>query len=377
MVLMQGYRPTWAEINLGNLTHNVKAFRQHIPQPTRLMAVVKADGYGHGDAEVARAALAAGADWLAVALVEEGVRLRQAGLAAPILILGYIPPESLSAVIQYRLTPAITDISTLMLMEDEARRQRRKVGIHLKVDTGMGRLGPRDTGGLDLAKRTLTSSHLELEGIFTHFATADDEDKGYTNAQLDKFKRLVETIKREKPQVIAHCANSAAAIEIPQAFFDMVRIGISLYGLYPSGQVKKLIPLKPVMSLHTSIAFIKDVPAGTAISYGRTYVTSRPSRIATLPLGYADGLFRTLSGKAEFLIQGRRVPQIGRICMDYTMADITDLPEAEVGEPVVVFGSQGQEHISADELAQLTGTISYEILCAVSARVPRYYKYQA
>ncbi len=374
---MQGYRPTWAEINLGNLTHNVKAFRQHIPQPTRLMAVVKADGYGHGDAEVARAALAAGADWLAVALVEEGVRLRQAGLAAPILILGYIPPESLSAVIQYRLTPAITDISTLMLMEDEARRQRRKVGIHLKVDTGMGRLGPRDTGGLDLAKRTLTSSHLELEGIFTHFATADDEDKGYTNAQLDKFKRLVETIKREKPQVIAHCANSAAAIEIPQAFFDMVRIGISLYGLYPSGQVKKLIPLKPVMSLHTSIAFIKDVPAGTAISYGRTYVTSRPSRIATLPLGYADGLFRTLSGKAEFLIQGRRVPQIGRICMDYTMADITDLPEAEVGEPVVVFGSQGQEHISADELAQLTGTISYEILCAVSARVPRYYKYQA
>lgn len=374
---MQGYRPTWAEINLGNLTHNVKAFRQHIPQPTRLMAVVKADGYGHGDAEVARAALAAGADWLAVALVEEGIRLRQAGLAAPILILGYLPPESLSAVIQYRLTPAITDISTLLLMEDEARRQRRKVGIHLKVDTGMGRLGPRDTGGLDLAKRTLTSSHLELEGVFTHFATADDEDKGYTNAQLDKFKRLVETIKKEKPQVIAHCANSAAAIEIPQAYFDMVRIGISLYGLYPSGQVKKLIPLKPVMSLHTSIAFVKEVPAGTAISYGRTFVTSCPSRIATLPLGYADGLFRTLSGKAEFLIQGRRVPQIGRICMDYTMADITDLPEAEVGEPVVVFGSQGQEHISADELAQLTGTISYEILCAVSARVPRYYKYQA
>lgn len=377
MVFMQGYRPTWAEINLGNLTHNVKAFRQHIPQPTRLMAVVKADGYGHGDAEVARAALAAGADWLAVALVEEGIRLRQAGLAAPILILGYLPPESLSAVIQYRLTPAITDISTLLLMEDEARRQRRKVGIHLKVDTGMGRLGPRDTGGLDLAKRTLTSSHLELEGVFTHFATADDEDKGYTNAQLDKFKRLVETIKKEKPQVIAHCANSAAAIEIPQAYFDMVRIGISLYGLYPSGQVKKLIPLKPVMSLHTSIAFVKEVPAGTAISYGRTFVTSCPSRIATLPLGYADGLFRTLSGKAEFLIQGRRVPQVGRICMDYTMADITDLPEAEVGEPVVVFGSQGHEHISADDLALLTGTISYEILCAVSARVPRYYKYQA
>jgi alanine racemase len=338
------------------------------------MAVVKADGYGHGATEVARAALAAGADWLAVALVEEGIRLRQAGLAAPILILGYLPPESLPAVIQYRLTPGITDIATLMLLEDEARRQRRKVGIHLKVDTGMGRLGPRATDSVDLIRCALASTHLELEGVFTHFAAADEEDKSYTSAQLDKFKRIVETIKTEKPQAIAHCANSAAAIEIPEAYFDMVRIGISLYGLYPSNQVKKRVPLKPAMSLHTTIAFVKDVPAGTEISYGRTFVTSRPSRIATLPLGYADGFLRTLSGKANFLIQGQRVPQVGRICMDYCMADITDLPEAGVGEPVVVFGSQGQEHISADELAMLTGTISYEILCAVSARVPRYYQ---
>ena len=374
---MQRYRPTWAEINLGNIAYNVKGFRKHIPGPTRLMAVVKADGYGHGAAEVARAALAAGADWLAVALVEEGILLRQAGLAAPILILGYLPPESLSAVIQYRLTPGITDLSTLLMLEDEARRQRRKVGIHLKVDTGMGRLGPRGTDSLDLVRRVLASTHLELEGVFTHFATADEEDKGFTSAQLDKFKRIVETIKKDKPQAIAHCANSAAAIEIPEAYFDMVRIGISLYGLYPSPQVKKLVPLKPVMSLQTSIAFIKEVPAGTPISYGRTFVTSRPSRIATLPLGYADGYPRTLSGKAEFLIQGQRVPQVGRICMDYCMADITDLPEAGVGEPVVVFGSQGQAHISADELARLTGTISYEILCAVSARVPRYYQYQS
>jgi len=374
---VQTYRPTRAEINLANIAHNVREFRRHIPQPTRLMAVVKADGYGHGAVEVSRAALAAGAEWLAVALAEEGIRLRQAGLAAPVLILGYLPPESIGAVIQYRLTPGITDRETLELLEDEARRQRRRVGVHVKVDTGMGRLGLRGADGLDLARRIMASAHLELEGIYTHFAAADEADKGFTLAQLDNFKSLVETIKKEKPQVIAHCANSAAAIEIPQARFDMVRIGISLYGLYPSPEVKPLVALRPAMSLHTRIAFVKEVPAHTPISYGRTYYTSRPSRIATLPLGYADGYMRQLSGKASVLIRGRRVPQVGRICMDYCMVDVTDLPPVGPGEPVVVFGRQGDGEISADELARLAGTINYEIVCAVSSRVPRHYTYQA
>lgn len=374
---MQRFRPTWAEINLANIAYNVKGFRRHIPQPTRLMAVVKAEAYGHGAVEVGRAALAAGADWLAVALVEEGIRLRQAGLAAPVLILGYLPPESLSAVIQYHLTPGITDLATLAMLEDEARRQRRKVGVHIKVDTGMGRLGPQGPGGLDLIQRVLTSSHLELEGVFTHFASADEEDKSFALAQLDKFNSLVERIKKEKPQVIAHCANSAAALEIPEAYFDMVRIGISLYGLYPSSAVKKLVDLRPAMSLYTSVAFVKEVPEGTPISYGSTFVTSRPSRIATLPLGYADGYMRLLSNKAQVLIRGLRVPLVGRICMDYCMVDITDLPEVAPGEPVVLFGRQGNEQISVDEIAELVGTINYEVVCAVSARVPRYYKYQA
>lgn len=373
---MLRYRPTWAEVNLGNLAFNVRGFRSHVPQPTRLLAVVKADGYGHGAVEVARVALGAGADWLAVALVEEGIRLRQEGLAAPILILGYLPPESLSAVIHYRLTPGITDLNTLHLLEIEAQRQRRKVGVHLKVDTGMGRLGPRgDEESRDLANRLLASTNLELEGIYTHFARADEEDKSFTTQQLDKFKRIVETIRKEKPQIIAHCANSAAAIEIPEAYFDMVRIGISLYGLYPSPEVRQVPPLKPVMSLYTSIAFIKEVSAGTPISYGGNYTTKRPSRIATLPLGYADGYKRVLSGKPDLLIQGRRVPQVGRICMDYCMVDVTDLPEAGVGEPVVALGRQGQEYISADELGLLADTNSYETLCSISARVPRYYRY--
>lgn len=374
---MHRYRPTWAEINLGNVAHNVKAFRRLIPQPTRLMAVVKAEGYGHGAVEVGRAALAAGADWLAVALVEEGIRLRQAGLAAPILVLGYLPPDAMGAVIQYHLTPGLVDLASLEMLEDEARLQRKKVGVHLKIDTGMGRLGARGSAGLELVARVLKSSHLELEGVYTHFAAADTEDKSFTLTQLDKFKSIVETIKKEKPQIIAHCANSAAGLEIPEAYLDMVRIGISLYGLYPSPEVKPVIELRPVMSLHTNIAFVKEVPEGTPISYGCTYVTPRPSRIATLPLGYADGYMRLLSGKANVLIGGQRVPQVGRICMDYCMVDVTDLPDAGVGEPVVIFGSQGNQNISVDELAELIGTINYEIVCAVSARVPRYYKYQA
>lgn len=374
---MHRYRPTWAEINLANITHNIKAFRSHIPKPTRLMAVVKAEGYGHGAVEVGRAALAAGADWLSVALVEEGIRLRQAGLAAPILILGYLPPDAMSAVFQYHLTPGIVDLPTAAMLEDEARRQRRKIGVHVKLDTGMGRLGPRDADGLDLVQRVTSSTHLELEGVYTHFAAADEDDKGFTLAQLDKFKSLVETIKKDKPRVIAHCANSAASIEVPESYMDMVRIGISLYGLYPSAQVKKkLVDLRPAMSLHTNVAFVKDVPEGTPISYGRTHVTSRSSRIATLPVGYADGYMRLLSGKAHVLIRGERVPLLGRVCMDYMMADITNLPGVKAGEPVVLFGTQGNQQISVDELAELTGTINYEVVCAVSGRVPRYYKHQ-
>jgi alanine racemase len=372
---MHRYRPTWAEINLGSIAHNVNEFRQHVPQPTRLMAIVKADGYGHGAVEVARAALAAGVDWLGVALVEEGIRLRKAGLAAPIFVLGYLPPQGMAAIFQYHLTPGILDLTTLELLEDEARRQRRKLGVHLKVDTGMGRLGISTEAGLALARRIMSSTHLELEGVYTHFAAADEDDKSFTLTQLDKFKSLVETIRKERPQVIAHAANSAGAIEVKDSYLDMVRIGISLYGLYPSENARKLVDLRPAMSLHTKIAFVKEVPAGTPISYGCTYVTSHSSRIATLPLGYADGYIRLLSGRAHVLIRGQRVPQLGRVCMDYIMVDITDLPDVEAGEPVVLYGCQAGEEISVDEIARLAGTINYEVTCAVSSRVPRVHRY--
>lgn len=371
---MQSYRPTWAEINLENVAHNVRQFRNHVAQPTRLMAVVKADGYGHGAVEVGRAALAAGADWLGVALVEEGIRLRQAGLAAPILVLGYLPPEALGAVFQYHLTPGVVDMTTLSLLEEEARRQRRRLGVHVKLDTGMGRLGPRGDAGFSLIQRVISSTHLELEGVYTHFAAADNENKTFTLAQLDKFNSIVEKIKKERPQIIAHAANSAGSIDLQQAHLDMVRIGLSIYGMYPSAHSKEIISLKPAMSLHSRIAFIKDVPAGTPISYSCTYTTTAPSRVATLPLGYADGYMRILSGKSQVLVKGKRVPLLGRVCMDYVMIDISGL-DVEVGEPVVLMGSQQQEYISVDEIAELAGTINYEVTCAVSARVPRVYIY--
>ena len=343
---MQTYRPTRAEINLANIAHNVREFRRHIPQPTRLMAVVKADGYGHGAVEVSRAALAAGAEWLAVALAEEGIRLRQAGLAAPVLILGYLPPESIGAVIQYRLTPGITDRETLELLEDEARRQRRRVGVHVKVDTGMGRLGLRGADGLDLARRIMASAHLELEGIYTHFAAADEADKGFTLAQLDNFKSLVETIKKEKPQVIAHCANSAAAIEIPQARFDMVRIGISLYGLYPSPEVKPLVALRGHVSAHPH-RFVKEVPAHTP-SATPHLLHFRPAASPPCPWDMPTGTCGNCREK-PVLIRGAVFPRWAAFAWTTAWWTSPTFPVGP-GEPVVVFSRQGDGEISADEL---------------------------
>lgn len=373
---MQLYRPTYAEINLANISYNVKQFRRFLSPASRLMAVVKANGYGHGAVEVARTALAAGADWLSVALVEEGIQLRQAGLAAPILLLGATPPESYSALFQYRLTPGVVNSQTLDGLEREAIRQRKRIGIHVKVDTGMGRLGGVGEEGLALAQRAVNSQWLDLQGIFTHFAAADAADIDYTYRQLDKFNSLVETIKGEKQEIIAHCANSAATIRLPETHMDMVRIGISLYGYYPSSHVQKRIKLRPAMSFITQIAHVKNVPKGTPISYGCTFVTSRASRIATLPVGYADGYWRLLSGQGAILVRGQRVPLVGRVCMDYCMADVTDVGEVEIGDPVVLYGRQGEKEITVDEVANWVGTINYEVTCAVSSRVPRIYKHE-
>ncbi len=371
---MNYFRPTFAEINLENIKHNTRQFRHHIKPSARMMAVVKANGYGHGAVEVARASLAAGADWLSVALVEEGMQLRQAGIAAPILLLGALPPSSLSAVFQYRLTPGVVDYGTFVGLENEAIRQRKRIGVHVKLDTGMGRLGGRGQDGANLARAVAASEWLDLQGVYTHFASADHEAGDFTHAQLQQFSSLVETIKKYKKEIIAHCANSAAAITLPEAHMDMVRVGISLYGYYPAPHMQTLIDLQPALSFRTQVVQLKEVPKGTSISYGNTFVTRRDSKIATLPVGYADGYWRLLSNRGSVLVKGQRAPLAGRVCMDYIMADVTDIKDVEVGDQVVLYGRQGDQEISVDEIASLVGTITYEVTCAVSSRVPRVYR---
>ncbi len=371
---MHYFRPTFAEVNLENIKHNLKQFRRHVQPSARLMAVVKANGYGHGAVEAARTSLAAGADWLSVALVEEGIQLRQSGIAAPILLLGALSPNSLSAVFQYRLTPGIVDYATFAGLENEAIRQRKRIGVHVKLDTGMGRLGTRSEKGLELVRAVMESSWLDLQGIYTHFAAADEDKGDFTAVQFKQFALVVESIKSEKQDVIAHCANSAAAIAFPETHMDMVRIGISLYGYYPADHMRSLIDLQPALSFYTRVAQLKEVPAGTPISYGRTFVTKRHSKIATLPVGYADGYWRLLSNRGAVLVRGKRAPLAGRVCMDYIMADVTGIEDVAVGDQVVLYGRQGDEEISVDEIASLAGTINYEVTCALSARVPRVYR---
>jgi alanine racemase len=366
--------PVWAEIDLSAITHNVREIRKVVGTATRIMAVVKADAYGHGAVEVSKAALAGGADWLGVAQLAEGVALRKAGLDAPVLVLGYTPPEQAAEVVQYELSQTVYTGEMASSLAAAAVREGRRVRVHIKVDTGMGRVGwPAE---LPAAKEILSVAGLpglEAEGIFTHFATADSRDKGYAKEQLDRFLAMIETLRENGLEIpFKHAANSAALLEMPETRLDMVRPGIIIYGLFPSDEVDRtLINLRPAMSLKTRVAYVKNVPAGFKVSYGCTFISSRPTAIATLPLGYADGYSRLLSAKGEVLIHGRRAPVAGRVCMDYLMVDVGHIPGVAIGDEAVLFGRQGEEEIAADEVAAWLGTINYEVVCMVSHRVPR------
>jgi alanine racemase len=368
---MPTFRPTRAEIDLGAIGHNVRYFKSLLQPRTRLCAVVKADGYGHGAVETARAALAAGADHLAVAILEEALTLREAGLTAPILILGYTVPAAMPLVAANDLTQTIWEMDQGRALADAAQAQGRRAKAHLKIDTGMGRLGvfPAEAGPLAAALSRLPG--LDMEGAFTHFAKADAVDKTSAWKQFDAFEQALAAISGQGVTLaIRHAANSAATLEMPRTRLDMARVGVSLYGLAPSDECGLDAPLKPAMRLKTRVVFLKDVPAGTALSYGCTYVTPGPARIATLPVGYADGWSRRLTGLAEVVIRGRRAKLAGRICMDQCMADVTGLPGLEAGDEVLLFG--GPE-LPAEEVAAHLGTINYEVVCMVGRRVPRLY----
>ena len=364
----------WAEVYLNRIVHNMHEIRRLVREPCELMAVVKADGYGHGALPVAGAALLAGASRLAVAIPEEGVILREGGISSPILVLGSVLPEQAEVIVRNFLTATVFDLPLAHALSAEARRQGRNVRVHLKVDTGMGRVGlfPHDV--VPFVHQVMCLPHLEIEGIYTHFATADEGEKTYAFQQLKLFEKVLKEIKAAEIQIpLRHAANSAAILNLPESHLDMVRPGIILYGINPLEGEPPSITLEPALSWKAKIAYLKQVPTGTGISYGRTHITRGSAWIATLPLGYADGLSRALSNRGEVLIRGQRASIVGRVCMDQCMVDVSQIAGVQVGDEAVLIGSQGRERLSAEEIAQKIGTIGYEVLCNIGKRVPRVY----
>ncbi len=334
------------------------------------MAVVKADGYGHGSVEVSRTALESGADSLGVALPEEGAILRRAGIDVPILVLGSIEPKEAHKTIDSHLDQTVCSVEAAEALHQEARKASVRVNVHVKVDTGMGRIGVQPGDVSDFVRRILKFKNLKIKGIFTHLPSADEADKIFSKRQIEVFDHVVRELELSGitiPQ--KHMANSAAVLDLPEAYYDLVRPGIMIYGLYPSDKVSHSIALKPAMTLTTRVSFLKTVPPGTPISYGRTFVTKKETTVATLPVGYGDGYSRLLSGRGEVLVKGHRVPLIGRVCMDMCMIDVSRAGNVKPGDEVILFG----EEISVDEIAAKVGTINYEIICAVGKRVPRVY----
>lgn len=366
-------RPVWAEVDLQAVWHNVQVLLTLVNPETKLLAVVKANGYGHGAAEIAKVCLQAGASWLGVAIPEEALALREAGITAPILILGYVPPEVAEAVVEAELSSAVFSEQVAQALSRASRRVGRPARVHLKVDTGMGRLGVRPEGIREFVRLLRRLPGLHIEGVFTHFATADEQDLSYSREQLERFRQVLEVVEGEGLAIpLRHAANSAATLALPESHFDLVRIGLALYGIAPAPHLRGKVPLKPAMTLKGRVAFVKRVPPGTSISYGRTFTTQAETVVATIPLGYADGYPRSLSNRGYVLLNGRRVPVIGRVCMDHFMVDATEAMPVEEGEEVTIFGPG----LPVEEVAEWAGTIPYEILTGVSSRVPRVYRGQ-
>lgn len=366
-------RPVSVEVDLGAIRHNLREVRRLIGAKPKIMAVVKAEAYGHGAVRVSRAALAAGAEWLGVSLPEEGIALRKAGIQAPILVLGPLLAEQAESVLAYGLTPTICLRESAVALSRAAAAAGREVEVHLKVDTGMGRVGIEPAEAPSFAAWLLTLPGIRLGGVFSHLARADESDKTHAHSQIEAFQRVCAALTAAGIDPgLCHLANSAAIIDLPRAHLGMVRAGIMIYGLKPFPAAGDRADLRPAFTLRARVVFTKRVPAGTGISYGHIYHTARAANIATIPLGYADGWTRLLSGRAEALINGRRYPLVGRICMDQSMVDLGD-DQVEIGAEAVLIGRQGREEITADEIAAKLNTINYEVTCMISDRVPRVY----
>lgn len=372
---MDNTRPTWAEIDIAAIQRNLIQIRSQAGQ-ARVMAVVKANAYGHGIREIAKVCADNGVSFFGVATLEEALELREYGCSLPILVLGYIPASQAEEIIRHDIRATVFNRELPEAMSKEAIRQQRQGYVHIKVDTGMGRLGflPGNQAYNDVEE----IHHLPgliLEGIYTHFAVADRAVKDYTWEQLQRFEAMIDNLQRRGIVIpIKHCSNSAALIDMPQAaYFDMVRAGIVLYGLYPSNEVGvESFPITPAMRLKSRLAQVKTLESGQTVSYGCTYQCRQPTRVAAVPIGYADGYNRRLSNQAWGMVRGQKAPLIGTVCMDQCMFDVTGIDGAREGDEILLFG-RPEDGLTADNLADILGTINYEVICAVSSRVPRVY----
>jgi alanine racemase len=374
---VKNQRPTWAAISLDALRHNYLTLKKHLNPGARLMAVVKADAYGHGAIECARSLSSIGADWFGVGLVEEGIALREAEIARPILCLGGFWTGQAADVVKYDLTTALFRLDSAAELDASAREAGRTICFHLKIDTGMGRLGVSLAGLPEFVRALKQFDRIKLDGLMTHFAMADDAETGYTGSQVGLFKEAVEILRGLGfDPTWHHLANSAGIHAYPQSHGNLARAGATLYGLARDVLAPRPEPfnLRPVMSLHSRIVMLKTVPPGTSLGYGCSHTTTRESRIATIPIGYADGLRRAHSNNGRVIVRGRFAAIVGRVSMDLMIIDATDIPDAAVGDEVILIGELNGLRITAEDLAEQIGTISYEIVTGVSSRVPRVYE---
>lgn len=367
---------TYAQVDLDAIAHNVRAIRQHIEPDRLFFAVVKANAYGHGAVTVSRVALENGADQLAVGRVDEAIELRRAGIRAPLLVLSYTMPAEAPAIIEHDITPAIMTMEAARALSARAEAQGRAARVHIKVDTGMGRYGLLPDEVLPFLRQLEGLPHLYVEGIFTHFAVADggEQAQPFTAQQFDRFGELLTALEAAGYTFkVRHAANSAAMLQWPSTHLDAVRVGVSMYGLYPSGEVAQTVPLKAALSLHSHVARVRTLPPGSTVGYGRTFTAERPTQAVLVPVGYGDGYHRALSNRGSVLINGQRAPIAGRVSMDQLTVDATGIDGVQQDDEVVLLGSQGGQTITAEEIARHAGTINYEVVTSLTRRVPRVY----
>ena len=364
----------YARVDLDAIAHNIAALKARVGASTELWAVVKANAYGHGAVPVARTALAAGASRLAVARISEGAELRRAGIAAPILVMGAHLPAEAETAVAFDLTMTVNDDAFARALNDQARDAGKKMRIHVKVDTGMGRFGRLPDELLPFLEQVARYPQLRIEGLWTHFATADERDKSFAREQFARYQEAADAACGRFDIPIRHVANSAAILDLPETWLDAVRPGIALYGLYPSNEVSATVTLRPALTLISHVGRVRTLPPGSSVSYGRTFIAERATSVALLPIGYGDGVHRLLSNRGEVLIRGQRAPIIGRVCMDNIMVDVSGIAGVQEGDEAVLIGRQGDERITAEEVAAWAETINYEVTTGLLPRVVRVYE---